>query len=283
MRMTAGEIKEEIEEIRNLDLANIPFEEVFERIRRLMINGYEIRSFPGRHNFVYRARKTTNEYINNLSQIWALDPAGVVRYGRVNWLGFSVFYCADSCEVAIEEIHPKVGDLITVMRCRNTNVRNMSTIGFGFRDNSTLIFSNGNSIDLSKHRTSAFKMDEDSLKKNKIIDLFFNDVFRDNDKLVCSYGDYRYKITAALAKMYFDNPNPDSSRLNCICYPSVSSRRNATNYAIINDYACEYLIPDSFRCFKTLDETLRDTSALRLINSARGVGPDKTIPWDNDF
>ena len=39
IRMTAGEIKEEIEEIRNLDLAKIPFEEVFEKIRRLMING----------------------------------------------------------------------------------------------------------------------------------------------------------------------------------------------------------------------------------------------------
>lgn len=277
--MTAGEIKEEIEEIRNLDLAKIPFEEVFEKIRRLMINGYEIRSFPGRHNFVYRARKTS-ERINNLSQIWALDPAKVVLYGRANWLGFSVFYCADSCEVAIEEIHPKVGDLITVIKCRNINAKNMSAISFGFHDNSRLIFSNGNSINLLEHREAALDMDEDSLEKNKIIDLFFNSIFRDNDKLVCSYGDYRYKITAALAKMYLDNPNSDSSRLDCICYPSVSSKNNATNYAIINDYACEYLTPDSFWRFEIRDEILNNPSALRLINSAREVDTDKTILWD---
>ena len=273
--MTAEEIKERIEEIRNFDFVNIPFEEVFNKIRQLMISGYKIRSFPGGHNFVYRARRTA-ERINNLSQIWALNPTEVVQYGRANWLGFSVFYCADSYEVAIEEIHPKVGDLITIMRCRNVNARNMSAISFGFPDNSRLIFSNGDSINLSDHREAAFDMDEDSLEKNKIIDSFFNSVFLDNDKLICSYGDHRYKITAALAKMYFDNPNPNSHRLNCICYPSVSSRRNATNYAIINDYALEYLIVDGFWCYEAHDETLK------LISFASGVGIDETILWDNN-
>ena len=284
--MTTEEIDQRIKGLRDLNLKNEMSKAIFEEVWDLMKIGYKCIHFPGYHKYVYRARKnekTKNKFtfFKHVKKIWCRNPEDVLDFGRVHWPKHPVFYCSGSLKTAILEIKPDYHGLVTVMRCRRKNSHKIESVAFGFPDRAKFIDGKGKIINLGEYKEVKIGLSKGQAQKNNKIDRFLNEVYRDEDKNIDSYGDDKYKITAAIAKMYFDNPAKNSHKLDCICYPSVSEVKGATNYAFTKRVADTILEPDSFYVFEICPGEKFGKFALKLICFSMNVDMTGKIAWEN--
>jgi len=284
--MSISKINHNIKKLRNLDLKNESFDTVFKNVFDLMKSGYKCVQFPGYHNYVYRARKNEkakNQYkfFTNVQELWCRKSKNISDFGRAHWPNYPVFYCSDSLKTAILEIKPKCNDLVTVMRCRRKKSSKVESVAFGFSDKAKFIDGKGKVIDWGEHKRVKIGLNKDQYQKNKEIDEFLNKVYRDHDMVMNSYGDDKYKLTASIAKMYFDNPAKNSHKLDCICYPSVSGSKGATNYAFPKKVADTILELDSFYVFEIWPGKKFGKFALKLICFSMNYGGNGEIKWEN--
>jgi len=251
-----------------------------------MKTGYKCVLFPCNHKYVYRARKNEkakNQFtlFEHVKKMWCRKPKDVLDFGRVHWPKYPVFYCSSSLKTAILEIKPDYHGLVTVMRCWKKDSRRIETVAFGFPNDARFIDGKGKIINWGEYKKVKIGLSKDQAQKNNKIDGFLNKVYRDKDKNINSYGDDKYKITAAIAKMYFDNPAKNSHKLDCICYPSVSGVKGATNYAFAKRVADTILEPDSFYVFEIWPGKEFGKFALKLIYFSMNHGINGKIKWEN--
>jgi hypothetical protein len=161
------------------------------------------------------------------------------------------------------------------MRCRRKE--RIKTIAFGFPDNAVFIDGTGKKIKWQNYKKKKLR---DLLQYNRI-DRFLNEVYRDKDDGINSQGNDKYKVTAAIAKMYFDNPVNGSNKLECICYPSVSGLAGATNYAFPKKIADKVLEPDSFYVFEICSGGKYGNFALKIVCFSLNYTNNGKIEWEN--
>jgi hypothetical protein len=285
-KMSITKVNQNIKKIRSLSLKKESFDTIFENVFDLMKSGYKCVQFPGIHNYVYRARKIEKEknkdkFFKNVQELWCRKSENISDFGRAHWPEQSVFYCSGSLKTAILEISPNDHDLVTVMRCRRKNAIKIGSVAFGFPDCATFIDATGKKINWGEYKKKKIRLSTIQAQKNNKIDGFLNKVYRDEDNVINSYGDDKYKLTASIAKMYFDNPMKGSQKLDCICYPSVSGLRGATNYAFPKKIADQILEPDSFFVFEIWPGRKFGKFALKLICFSLNYATNGKIKWEN--
>lgn len=102
-----------------MDVRSLTSAQVDKRIGRIM-DGYHTVIIKAQMNGLYRARKNRgDEPWQSVSDLW-YPPASAVRTrGRFNEPATSVFYACNRSTGAIYEIHPSVGDVITLLVVRS--------------------------------------------------------------------------------------------------------------------------------------------------------------------
>jgi hypothetical protein len=108
-----------LQRARAMDVQSLTPTQVDKRIGRIM-DGYHTVVIKAQMNGLYRARKNHgDDPWQSVSDLW-YPPAAVVRArGRFNEPGSSVFYACNRSTGAIYEIHPSVGDVITLLVARS--------------------------------------------------------------------------------------------------------------------------------------------------------------------
>lgn len=283
--INVDEVKKKINEIKCINYRETEFDTVFEKIQELM-KGYKTIPFTGFHQYIYRARRNKKnkedlEIYNNVSELWRRDNGCIREFGRANWPGYSVFYGSDNLKVAIWEKNPKLGDWFTVMRCRNLGFSQVSLVGFGFSDEAIFIDRSGRKITWGEFRANKLNLSKEDGEINGLVNNFLNDVFRDKEKNIQKWDDDRYKITAAIAKIWLDNPLKESKKLDGICYPTIKENLYFSNYAFSKESADKFLEGDSFFLFEICKGEPYGRFALKLVDYAMGIEADGRIQWQN--
>jgi RES domain len=118
-RKSYSEIVARLQRARNMDVRSLTSSQVDKRIG-LIMDGYPTVVIRAQMNGLYRARKNHgDEPWQSVSDLW-YPPASAVRArGRFNEPGSSVFYACNRSTGAIYEIHPAVGDVITLLVVRS--------------------------------------------------------------------------------------------------------------------------------------------------------------------
>jgi hypothetical protein len=104
---------------RKMDVRSLSSQEVDRRIG-LIMDGYRTVTITAQMNGLYRARKNVgDEPWTSTSDLWYPPASAVRRRGRFNEPGTSVFYACNRAPGAVHEIHPEVGDVITLLVVRS--------------------------------------------------------------------------------------------------------------------------------------------------------------------
>jgi len=282
-KMTATEIEQKIKAIRALDLETTPFSEVHRRVRDLMI-GYSTVSFPGRRLQLYRAR--TNPTKDNFLNVKELmyPPANLVKeFGRANDIGEPVLYCAGAAETAVLELHPFIGDEITIMEVEyDLSNQPGGVIGIGLSDKA-ILKNPGKDIVWGDYRNDSIgrflyqyhpRQVEEKLLINKLIDSFMDEEFRRK----ASRGRWEYKITASVSKIYLNNPQT-GNRLAAITYPSIAHDSYEINWAMNTGAADKALIPRRFKKIRIIDRTEKGGYIQEPVCHTGKCDASKNIIW----
>lgn len=272
MKVTIEDIKAKIQQIKNLDLEKVLFDDVFYLVRDLML-GYKSVAFPARNFKVYRARINKEvENFQKVSDLWYPPKDAVKEFNRANNLRESIFYCSNNIGTSVLELRPSKGDIVSIIECQ-INTDKLAIIGLGFPDKS-IFKGSGKIINWAERRRSSIEKHlknlqleqpiiEEQIKKNELIDVFLNEEFR---KIVIN-RDFEYKISAAIATMFLNNPK--GSPVQGICYPSISTRYEGYNWAFVPKAVDAFFIPTRFLRIKILDKKengVYETSILSRAN-----------------
>lgn len=255
LNVSVNEIKKKINLLRKIDLKVTSFEDVFNSVKDLM-GGYKIVPFPGRREYVIRAVNDPDELaLRNIKRLWYPPPDQRKFFGRAHKIGDAVFYCASSFKTSILEINIKEGDFVALLKCKVKEFYAHGVIGVGLLEDS-LFVSPDRTIKWKDYRDNTIrkffqyrikneKFLDDQITKNKLIDEYLSQKFCEP----CLSGDYEYKITAAVATLFLNNPVSPSPVL-AICYPSVKRDLKAVNWAFTTQAADQYLEPIQFVKFR---------------------------------
>lgn len=108
-----------INRVRNLDVHALSSAEVTRRIA-LIMDGYHTVVIKAQMNGLYRARKNIGDTPwGSTTDLWYPPPSVVQNRGRFNEPGTSMFYACNRSTGAVYEIHPQVGDMITLLIARS--------------------------------------------------------------------------------------------------------------------------------------------------------------------
>jgi hypothetical protein len=118
-RKSYSEIVARLQRARTMDVRSLTSSQVDKRVG-LIMDGYHTVVIKAQMNGLYRARKNHgDEPWQSVSDLW-YPPASAVRTrGRFNEPGSSVFYACNRATGAIFEVHPAVGDVITLLVIRS--------------------------------------------------------------------------------------------------------------------------------------------------------------------
>src|SRR6266542_3581862 len=110
------EIQKRIAALNKVKLDRVTDRDIERQLRSLLGMGYVTRPLYLNKPTVYRVRANRDgKSFNTVQDLWHPKPEFVKRRGRCNEAKSPVFYCADSDMTAIIELHPEVGDLLTVL------------------------------------------------------------------------------------------------------------------------------------------------------------------------
>ncbi|MFA5156841.1 MAG: hypothetical protein WC532_05565 [Candidatus Omnitrophota bacterium] len=275
------EISSQIDKIKKLDLKVVDFMEVHKEIRILM-SEYTAVGFPALQNTIYRARPNDKDKLfETISDMWAPRPEKMPqnRFGRANKPRKPVFYCSNREETAISELLINEGDCVTIMRCCSRgDTSAMMNVGFGFRDEGKLQSKDGKTIinwgkykeekirRLYSKQYSIDRIVQECLLKNKMIDGFLNQEFR--KEINSDECNYEYKITAAIASLYLDNPL-SHVRLDAISYPSIRTGLSAgPNWAFTIESANKFYKPEHLETIE-IDKIENKSESIKYSGNAR--------------
>lgn len=259
------EIKREISNIKRLNLKKLQFSYVYKQVSNLMMRNYSNIEARYKNKFYYRARiNEGGQHFDRVGDLW-YPPKHKTKINRANTEGRPVFYCSDTLETAVLEVNLSKGDVVTIMQCAikdwKVNINKLRIVVLGFPPNAKFGIKGSNKTEvwgerskkvLQKYFSEKGLVDE-KLEINELIDGFLNIEFR---KVIDKKYNYKYKITASIAKMYLDNPA--GSHINGICYPSIERRLTGINWAFTTQIVDALFVPTRFVKFKITDRYMRN-------------------------
>lgn len=291
------EIKAQIDKIKSIDLELVDFNSILNEIIILM-REYTCVQFPASNNEVFRVRinergKTGEfELYTKVENLWVPKPEVMPKnkFGRANKPQNPVFYCSNSEETTISESPIQEGDWITVMHCQNKKEPTiMKTIGLGFSNEDRFKSKDGKEfINWGKHKqekiSSQYKEEyknnkivEENISKNSLIDKFLNEEFR--RRVNSDSRNFEYKITAAVASLYLDNPVPNSQIHDGICYPSVYGQKSSPNWAFTVKAANEFYKPFYFETIE-IGKIIKENNKTQYCGNSRFKSIEITLSGD---
>jgi hypothetical protein len=248
------EVERKIAYLKSQNLANIEFFDIYKLVEDLMKSGYSFLGMPFQNYTYYRAREGRWSCKKDL---WYPDKC---KMNRANEEDKPVFYCSDSIYTAISEIVDKNfenGGEVTAIECEVCDIDKICTAPLGFPPNTKFEVTNGGvAMAWHEHRKDKlrqrFKHESDIDEKLANIELIDNFLNVEFNKFVGKGEEYKYKITAAIAKVYLENP---SKLLNGICYQGVKNK-SGSNFSFTAEAADANFILKKIMYFKIVNNKI---------------------------
>lgn len=261
------EIKHKIVEIEELNLREIPFEELTSHLNLLM-KGYSLFSSFIEPETLYRAR--INDSIDNFTNISQLrnPPKELVNiYGRLNQKNESIYYCSGSFETCSLELRPQVGDIVTIYRSKQHIKTKIHIFELGLRET---IWKERGAIHDNKALQN-YLGDKENIEKNKIIHNFLTEKFT---QIIEKGEEYKYKITAAISYIFLQNKEIDG-----LFYPSITRQFKDINLGLKPEIYDKYYKP--LDCFKLLIVGINETNnhQIKLLEVSKEIDFNGDIKW----
>lgn len=213
----SNDINDLIQQLREVDLKRIGLEALRQQLGKIM-DGFLCSPVRLGGGPIYRARITNEgELLHNMSQVWYKPHSHVATYGRLNDIGQSIFYAADTLPLAVLEVRPTIGSWITIIECMLKDPDNQPLVmELGLTERSA-----GGSHPLKvpcfekSPEGRACLGSEDSLQRNAAIRSFLLEQFV---RIVEPGSEYEYKISVALTSILMA-----SEEIHGLIYPSIAT------------------------------------------------------------
>jgi hypothetical protein len=219
------QIREAIDALRSLDLANATVDEVKEHVQ-VLVTGHSICApiFDPPIK-LYRARKV--ELLPTfLREIGAPPPEKVVLDQRCNRAGQSLFYCSTARNAPFFEVHAQVGDGLVLSEWRTLTKMTVNHVGYT-QSNFTQLQSGRECPDWSK---ASFQPTD----KMRMVDEFFSSFFSVD---VPKGQEPLYKATIAITEQLIPIPTePGPVRFDGLMYPTIPMKGNCENFALRKEF-----------------------------------------------
>lgn len=210
-------IREKIEWLRNVNWADLDFRRRYvDKIAKTCFFLYR-QGYSGNHSAlpvekmpVFRCRINGGGGLyESIRQLW-YPPAAMVRMNRANFKGDPVFYGSNQAHIALAEVQPAFGNLVTLMRLKLTSkMLNIKTIGL---------------FDVLGETTNC-----DALSGMRaILEQYMHQEFT---KSVGSQDTHNYLVSALLSTLIIQNDFVDG-----IAYKSVAAEHSGINFALKPSY-----------------------------------------------
>ncbi len=226
-------------------------------------------------NGTYRARPNEGEEpFNHVRELWYPPPHAVKRLGRLNHPGQPLFYGANKINVAMIELRPKPGDVLTVMVARaKAGIANLKVAHVGLERSRAPELERTIREDIPRVLPShlQFLGSHANYKKWLLIDDFLGDVFTEP---VPEGAEHRYKLTVPIAELLFRIPNADG-----INYPSVATNLHGINLCLQPAAADRHFAPSLFYMFRVMRHVPPRGYFVYQLRRAIRVEADGTIVW----
>jgi tetratricopeptide (TPR) repeat protein len=265
--VSIGEVWERIACARQMDTANLSIDEVETEIHKVMKYYFTELAWIIPQS-LYRARKNKpGEIFTHVNEMWYPPPGACTRLGRLNESGQSLFYCSTSGGVAVMELRPGFGDVITLMTARPRVASERMYCAFL-------------GLETSADPATQAAVEEYAARLKKLLLehhdkwLLVNEFLRDLFTSVVKEGEeHRYKPSIAIARALFA-----ISYVDGIIYPSVRpASRVATNQDIniclTPGRADELIEPVEFSMIRIMEERAS------YIRKSTKIDADGAIIW----
>jgi hypothetical protein len=278
-------IERKIQKLRLLDLAEISFEELSEKLLDIFPSALTFSSRINNSATFFRVRiNETDQEFNSITDLYPPPSSLIKSYGRANRPNQRVFYCSENPLISISEVLNHTNFFST-----NSESENFITISeWGIKDNKDL--------DLALLIYSSFHWNNEIYKKgaSKDFKLFFEGDHNGNKPS-------EQMSESILSQMvfwsdHFANPNIKSdidymisayyfSRLNNdgLLYPTVANYFSGNNYAININSFINKMFPISFRfarCYNSKSD--RKNFEVRILKEGL-ANENGTIDWINNY
>jgi hypothetical protein len=270
-------LRKRIRSLREADLGLLSDEAVATRVRRI-IDQYHIQLRPLELTGVYRAR--INEGVTpfmRASDLWYPPASAVTRPGRLNKQGQRCFYAASVPNTAIYELHPIVGQTVTVL-IASTRTGVVETLRVAFLGLERSLSPEVSHLGESNMFRSAPRaaVGAGNYRKWLAIDDYLSEILGQE----VAHGDeLQYKPSIALAELLFTAPG-----LDAINYPSVVTGDKGINIALSPARADQLLRP--FEAWMVqigddavLPETGEVIRGVTFLRRSEEIGSDGVIRW----
>ena len=153
------------------------------------------------------------------------------KYNRANTPNTTLFYGSETIDTSLNEIKPKVGDIVTVGTWVPT--RKCEFISFPISHSEPGFGINLNSTNAMK-AVLEFKQKNDKMLTD-FMEPYFYILGQEFSKPIKHH--YEYLISSLFAESIFDNPQNKNTRfdIECIIYPSVGNKFKTSNVAVRKD------------------------------------------------
>ena len=286
-RIPYGDLRARIARARRMDVARLSGEQVFQRIGRLM-DGYTTFQLPILLNGVFRARKNpASSPFDNTRDLWYPPASAITRRGRFNEEGESVFYACNKANGAFFELHPAVGDTMTLViaRTRESFVElPCAHIGLERCLAPELRRTREAALPRSSRNFNGFLRAHGISNRWLRVDDFLSEMA--TGEFPPDLEEDKYKITNAISKILFGAPEVEA--LN---YPSVATHLKCVNLCMKPEVADRYFVPAE--CWMVRIEEERDSLPglepsegqtfyrTTFLRKSLSIGEDGSIEWSN--
>ena len=196
----------------------------------------------------FKSIQDAKAQIKDPRSFWARPKELVYNYGRCHSPKEEILYCSNNMIVALSEIQAEVGDVCAIARLvSKKNAPRLDLISLGdSRHKFTEERYNPYGINIDS------QLDEINLKKLELIENFVIKSFR---KKISPHEEFKYKLTAAIAKFCFHEPakmilSHESIIANGILYPSIKAGYSCYNMAFKNSVFQNHLEISNIFCIE---------------------------------
>ncbi|HVS21302.1 MAG TPA: RES domain-containing protein [Pyrinomonadaceae bacterium] len=268
--ISADAIRQQIGDLEVLKSPTADSSVISEKVAALL-DGYTLLTKCLRLKVIFRARRNSSRSeFTNITELWYPKPEYVTTIGRANKISSPMFYCAQDFDIALTELHPKVGETITVLESEVIDPEHFPrTAQVGVTELT------------SKHiRAFAYTLDEHMTLSGHLIRPGYSEKnallhgysLREFTQVVKDGAEYLYNITAQISEAILREHGVEG-----LCYPSIAAEYRGVNLALEPK-----TVDDTYRPVGCLELHIEQLAPLRykLLRRARSIERSGEIIWD---
>jgi len=272
IELTKSQIRRKLTLLNKLNLKDKPIDFIYKELKIILNNFWT--DDLGRPDLfeIWRTRKGK---FTNLDELWYPPKEYIRNFGRLNDNQEQIFYSCFGHNAnlgSLEEIRAKPGDIITQIKCDLIQPdKRLKMVGLGhinkWMSSKNLELKNSyklNALDLKN------KIGEKEFNKNLIVKEWLNTLFL---KKVLTGEEYKYKLTIAISKHYFNGFKADG-----ILFPSIASYQKAVNLVLKPNIADKYAIFRYARIIEIIDIT-EEGYKLKILDEANKIDKYNNFIW----